>query len=967
MEELPTLDAPESWVASSGRTVVLARGSSVDRYIVVDKLGAGGMGIVYSAYDPDLDRRVAIKIIKPVGVDSTRASEIRERTTREARGMAQLAHPNVVGIYDVGTFNDSMFLAMELVEGASLKAWLGSKRSSAAIIEKFLDAGRGLAAAHARGLVHRDFKPENVMVDSKGRARVTDFGLVRDLAGPADDELESSLSGAGLGSGDPRLTQTGAYLGTPNYMAPEQFAAKPADERADQFSYSVALFEALFAAHPYPAKTFGGRMKVFQEGTAATVPNESTVSSRIEKALLRGLSLDPDDRFPTMDALLEELSPRAQAGTGKRALSLGLGLVVAVSGALTYRSVVDDTSVCQGAERRLSAVWNLDRASKLSESFGRVGGTNRALSSFSKNAAERVVRAFDVYGAKWSGARIEACEATQKYREQTEAVMQLRMQCLDRRLGDLDALADTLLRTGNSTDTNTALVRGSVAAANELESIEGCSDVDALSSEGLLPADPVKRVEVEKMDPLFSRLRGLHLAGRYGEGDELAREVLALATESNYRPSQARAHFWAAKFASSNSQFEVAKNHLDEGVWFAEAVGNDVLSADLWIEHLVVLGRARASLASLPTLERRASAAVERLQRPADLITRYSSALGSIANEDGRFDDAIKLFGDALKSVEAGNKARTLGHAAVLSGLGGAEMEVDKFEQALVHLKGALAIQEQILGPMHPQVAKTLSKLGATNGVMGNVDPAIAAYRRAIEIVQSSLGPDHPEMATLQAGLAAELLGGGKADESLPLFNEALQRMIKLHGENSKFVSRLLNNRGIALRILDRPLDSQADLLRALAILKQVGDEASIGNAFANVGDSYLATDDTSKAAEYFRKAVKAMLATYGPESLKTAYSIHGLGTAFMGAKNFRGAITEFEEALRIRKLGRDRPKRIASAQNSLAQALVASGERERGCELFRVAENGYRLIGSERYLRAADEIASDRKKAGCR
>ena len=244
---------PPEGAANSANTPRLARGSTVGRYIVLDRLGSGGMGVVFSAFDPELDRKVAVKVLN--AGDRRKKKAGRVRLLREAQALAKLNHPNTIAVYDVGTLGESVFLAMEFIAGKTLRGWVADKRDRGeldwrAVLDVFMQAGRGLAAAHAAGIVHRDFKPENVMVDLDGRARVLDFGLARparDTTSSADREDPEHSSG----TFEVRLTATGAVMGTPYYMAPEQHRGDAVDERADQFSFCVALWEALFGGRPF--------------------------------------------------------------------------------------------------------------------------------------------------------------------------------------------------------------------------------------------------------------------------------------------------------------------------------------------------------------------------------------------------------------------------------------------------------------------------------------------------------------------------------------------------------------------------------------------------------------------------------------------------------------------------------------------------------------------------------------------
>ena len=299
-------------------------GSKVGRYRIVRSIGAGAMGIVYLAEDPDLGRRVALKML--------RQQEGQERLTREAQALARVAHPNVIVVYEVGTFEGQVTMAMEFVEGESLTSWLShAPRAVADILATFEQAGRGLAVAHAAGLVHRDFKPDNVLVGRDGRVRVVDFGLARQLAAPHPQAFTGEEGDDAFRT----LTRTGAFMGTPAYMAPEQYEGAPADERSDQFSFAVSLYEALYEKRPFQAETLTGLMIALKRG-AAMPPRDGRVPRHVESAVLRGLSLRREDRYPDIAALLTALGPRAKS----RTLPLAIALVLAVGLALGLVSVM---------------------------------------------------------------------------------------------------------------------------------------------------------------------------------------------------------------------------------------------------------------------------------------------------------------------------------------------------------------------------------------------------------------------------------------------------------------------------------------------------------------------------------------------------------------------------------------------------------------------------------------------------
>src|SRR6266496_701655 len=309
----------------------LARGSSIGRYIVLAMVGRGGMGEVYAAYDPELDRKVAVKLLRVKPGNGVSLAEGRTRTLREAQAIARLSHPNVVVVFDVGTFEDKVFIAMEYVEGNTVTYWLQvQQRAWKEILQVFTDAGRGLAAAHEKGLIHRDFKTDNVMVSRDRHVRVMDFGLARQVqekSGPAAAPAPTPSTASGgaktgqsgvvqaipiqgrssSGMFDARLTRTGAMMGTPAYMAPEQFLGTPTDARSDQFSFCISLYEALYGERPFEGSTMSTLTANVVQGNVREAPSGSKVPIWVRKVLLRGLMPRAKDRWPSMEALLEAL------------------------------------------------------------------------------------------------------------------------------------------------------------------------------------------------------------------------------------------------------------------------------------------------------------------------------------------------------------------------------------------------------------------------------------------------------------------------------------------------------------------------------------------------------------------------------------------------------------------------------------------------------------------------------------
>jgi tRNA A-37 threonylcarbamoyl transferase component Bud32 len=324
-------------------TEVLAPGARVGRYVVKRLIGRGAMGTVYAASDPHLDRSVALKLLRAGALSDVARNRTRARLLREAQAMARLSHPEVITVFDVGAHGNELFVAMEYVEGETLRRWCAAQpRSCAEILAVYERAGSGLAAAHEAGLVHRDFKPDNVLVGRDGRVRVTDFGLARSVdrheaaTAPQAGDVTSS-DGVVLTT---TLTRAGTLVGTPAYMAPEQLRAGTADARSDVFSFCVTLYEALYGERPFAGRTVALLQAAIEQGAVRGTPLLTRVPTGIRAVLLRGLRAAPDERWGSMRALLEALR-RASGGPLRQRLTVavaGVGLAVLVVVGMVTRS-----------------------------------------------------------------------------------------------------------------------------------------------------------------------------------------------------------------------------------------------------------------------------------------------------------------------------------------------------------------------------------------------------------------------------------------------------------------------------------------------------------------------------------------------------------------------------------------------------------------------------------------------------
>ena len=370
-------DPPGGTRAEEGRggLPALAAGETVGKYRLDRVIGAGGMGIVWAAFDPDLERAVAIKLLLHAGDGE---ATLRSRLLREARAMARLKHPNVLTVYEVGTDRNRDYIAMELVDGDSLDVWLASRPPPDQVTSALLAAGQGLAAAHEAGLVHRDFKPHNVLRSRSGHVYVTDFGLARGNledgveidhrpVAALPDQLASALRRPLDSLLDSPLTQTGVLVGTPAYMAPEQFAGRVPDARSDQFAFAVTAWEALTGARPFAGDT----LPQLEQAVAAGVRlNEDALPRPMRQVLARALSPEPADRWPDLAALLVAFAeaspletPRRRPKRRRRRRWALLAGAVAIAGGASISRVANDhhgagEEECTSPEEAFAGAWN---------------------------------------------------------------------------------------------------------------------------------------------------------------------------------------------------------------------------------------------------------------------------------------------------------------------------------------------------------------------------------------------------------------------------------------------------------------------------------------------------------------------------------------------------------------------------------------------------------------------------------
>ncbi|WAS97397.1 serine/threonine-protein kinase [Nannocystis punicea] len=677
----------------------------IGRFVLLRELGAGGMGVVHAAFDPELDRRIAVKLLRrDLGPDYKET-----RFLREAQAMARLSHPNVVQVHDVGVVDGQFFIAMEYVEGRTAGEWAAERpRKWRELLDVYLQAGRGLAAAHAAGVVHRDFKPDNVLIGSDGRARVADFGLARGDDG--DGERPGPRTDGLVGA---RLTAHGAVMGTPAYMSPEQHLGKPAGPASDQFSFCVALHEALCGQRPFAGETLLGLTDNILAGRVSEPPPGLRVPAWLLARLRRGLKTDPADRYPDMDALLRALGrdPAAQRRKWFGAAALG-GLAMTLGWLLGPAAAV---SVCDAGEARVAEVWSAAQREAVA-------------AALPADVAPKVVAALDDYGARWAAVHRDVCLGHQRG-ERSSRLLDAGMRCLAERRAALAGAAE-VLATGAP-----GVAREATAVVAKLPPPALCGDPVAMAAEVAPPGDPAIAAAVDEQRARLARARVLADAGELGPAAGELAAVRAEAERLAYAPLVAEAALAAGRTALLAYDLTTARATLDDAYVIGlaarvDAVAAEALARRMWVDG-VGLGQPDVALAQ----RRVAEAMVERTGHRPDLAALLANNLGAVHGARGEPALALASYRAAVAAGDAADYAdpveRWSYHAnlALVTADPGARAE--GFATALAGLGG-------LLGERHPYV-RQLRRMAADH----TLDPA-AAQAVFAELCPQFVGPGEP-------------------------------------------------------------------------------------------------------------------------------------------------------------------------------------------------------------------------------
>jgi tetratricopeptide (TPR) repeat protein len=827
----------------------LSRGDVVGRYVVLEKVGAGGMGVVYAAYDPDLDRRVALKIVAPKRVHSIEALG---RMLREAKALAQLAHPNVVAVHDVGEMRGGVWLAMEFVRGQTLSRWRALKQPKwRESLRVMIAAGEGLAAAHDKGLVHRDIKPDNVMIDEDGRVRVMDFGLARPRTGEALPRRDDELSPASP-SGEPddeAITRDGAIVGTPSYMAPEQLAGGVVDAAADQFAYCITLWEALYGRRPFAARSFEAMSIAVAEGRIVPPPKHTDVPRWLHRILLRGLAPQPSARWPSMRALLAELAddPRPRRVRWLVAVAL-VGGASAIAAGVQWR-VRARARACVAEAGAIDARWNPQLAGAVADAIAASGVGD------AEATVARVTPWLDRYADEWRTVASEVCNDDRLEHE----LLVHAQDCLAERGAELDEAVQLLLAP------TAEIVREAVVTASALTPVATCRDAAALRRMPIIGDD--RRDDATVVRELLARAAVLRNAGDPSGGLVQAQAALAEARRLDFAPLVARAHLEVGAAHVLRDEADRAHAQLRTGYRIAATAGADEVAGDAARRLMYVLGYQLEDREQAGMWDDVASALFDRLEYAPDDPRRIElmADRAAVRAVSGQLREARDDFEQVL-ALQIGRLGED--HPAVVSTLGAlsvAQHQLGDHSGAEATATRALAILSRLYGDAHPERAMVLGGYAAVLQSMGRKDESIAAARDALGIMERAFGPQHPAVAGALNNLAMMI---GPSDESIDLARRALAIIEKTRGPGHREVAYCLNNLGFFAYARKDYAAAIRDHARAAEILEAIGDgdAVALSQTLYNLGRAHEAAGDREAAAAAYRRALPVSIHAFGAD-----------------------------------------------------------------------------------------------------
>lgn len=848
---------------------------AIGRFTMLKHVGSGGMGDIYAAYDSKLDRKVAIKLVRS---DLNADADTDNRLLREARTLARLSHPNVVHIYEAGTFGDRVFIAMEFIDGTTLREWLraharvGRRMRWRDVLRQFIAAGRGLEAAHKAGVVHRDFKPDNVLVCKENRPRVVDFGLARAIGGPLpaahmgealalrdhaevlDDEHTGEPLPVDIGlRADIVLTRHGQIFGTPRYMSPEQIRGQPADQRSDQFSFCVALHEALYQRPPFPGRTIESLRQAMEAGQILDRIRDTDVPVSVHSALMRGLSADPDERFPSMASLLAQFEHSIDnQWQWPRRLAV-LGLAIATSAAL-YAMVGDPVDACAELGHQLDDVWSPETIQRLERVFLDTDVP------YARVTWNHVHERLDVYKNAWQRDVVATCKASRSPSSRISSISdtqpyQQRMLCLDQGRVQFVGLVDGLHHARSEHMTRAP------SAVHALPDLAACQDLARLPSAMPLPAPAIAERVAAIRERLLEADNLYTLHGKPVQATKLARQQVDVANAIEYGPIQAETMLAAGQMlirhGKTLSETREGERLLERAESLAEGVHHDEVVARARLALVLSAKRNHPDTRTGQAWSRRAFASVQRIGKP---TRHHASALrlaGQLAFKDNQFAQAVSLHRQALSAVDGDPAYPPLQRAHHLQVLATALAYDGHKDEARRTYEQARDVITSELGALHPDVADVqfdIAMLFIRNGELDNARDLLLSL---LSVQTDAFGADHPIVGRTHLELADVYRQQGAFEMAMRHLENGFRSYRPAYSDSHpKLANRHQRFGAIAYRRGQFRVALDA-YQRALAILQRHKDplDFDLGYAYANIAEAQLALEQYQPALDALDRA----------------------------------------------------------------------------------------------------------------
>lgn len=918
---LDQCDACRELVAAAAATSEVARPDTIGRYAIESVAGAGAMGIVYEAVDPQLGRRVAIKLLR------NQRERDADRLLREARAVAQISHPNVIAVHDSGVADGEVFMVMELIRGITLREWLAERpRAWSEIIDVVVRAGRGLAAVHAAGLVHRDVKPDNILVAADGRVLITDFGLA----------FVEQRQGSGLGAAVD-LTQTGAVVGTPAYLAPEVLDGDEATALSDQFSYCVAVYEALTGERPFLGATLAQLRTAIDRGPGVLAAGG--LPRAIAAAIGRGLSVSPSARWPSLAVLLDELDRGLRAQRRRRWIAGGvvaLGIAGLAGGlAVSALAAENDGPSCDAGAQQLASAWSPEVRDRIGAAFA---ATRVPYAASTWNALASTI---DDYGKRWVASYAGACIATHVRRVQSPDTFELRSRCLDQRRTELAAMLDVFAAPDASQ------IDSAPRAFATLVSPSACDDVATLAEVAPVPDALDVRTHVTAVEQTLARASALYRAGRYQQALDLAGGVIQVAERIGYPPLIAEAHLERANYATALERWDLTKPSLDAALLAAERGRDHRTRADVHLRLAVVALHHNDQKTALVELDR-GDAIIAGVGAAVRQRAIFADVRGTTLGDMGKLPEAVEALERAARLYAEAGGPTNVDLASPYQKLAYIAAQRSDMKAAIEKMQRVLAIRQAAQGPDHPEVGATYTDLA----FMLKEEQRYADAAKMAEAARANLArsmPDSPEYWQATRALVGIHRGQGDYASAEKVAREVLAATEKMNPKDQRTADALddlaqtltyMPGRGedvlaYRTRSLDIRLATHADKTHASVVMAKL----AVADATAELGrfagalalyDELMPLADLPDRPPYLAPTIRM-----------------GRGRCLVELKRFAEAVPVFEKVIALANPERMDPRTPITAHYGLALARWGAGEHAAARTAAKTAKDQAEKLGA--------------------